>query len=65
VNVETKEQSAVKAVDAHTFSRQVEKSSNTRLPARKLMATVFWDRKKSADGGIHATRDHNNVKSVL
>jgi hypothetical protein len=29
--------------------------------ARKLMATVLWDRK----GGIHATRDHNNVRGVL
>jgi hypothetical protein len=30
------------------------------------MATVFWDRKgKECDGGIHETRDHNNVRSVL
>jgi hypothetical protein len=28
------------------------------------MATVFWDR-RSADGWIHATRDRNNVTSVL
>jgi histone-lysine N-methyltransferase SETMAR len=26
---------------------------------------VLWGRKKSADGGIHATGDHNNVTSVL
>jgi acyl-CoA thioesterase len=30
-------------VDAHTFTKQAE---NKRcLPARKLMITVFWDRK--------------------
>jgi hypothetical protein len=28
VNVETKEQSAVKAADAHTFTKQAEKSLN-------------------------------------
>jgi histone-lysine N-methyltransferase SETMAR len=38
---------------------------NKRLPARKLIATVFWDRKRSADGGINATRDHINVICVL
>jgi hypothetical protein len=29
------------------------------------MAPLLWDRKKSADRGIYATRDHNNVTSVL
>jgi hypothetical protein len=36
--------------------------------ARKLMATVFWDgtgQERSAGGGIHATRNHNNVISIL
>jgi hypothetical protein len=46
VNVETKQQSAVKAVGAHTITRQAEKNVNKCLPARKLMAIVFWDRKK-------------------
>jgi hypothetical protein len=32
------------------------------LSAKKLTATVFWDRK---DGGIHGTRDHNNFINVL
>jgi hypothetical protein len=33
--------------------------------ASKLMPTVFWDStERSADGGIHATRDHN-VRNVL
>jgi hypothetical protein len=52
----------VKAVDAQTFSKYAEKVY-TNFP-RKLMATVFWDR-RSADGGIHATRDKNIVRSVL
>jgi hypothetical protein len=42
VNVKAKEQSAVKAVDAHAFTKQVEKFKH--LPARKLMASVSWDR---------------------
>jgi hypothetical protein len=32
-------------VDAHTFTRQAEKVNKCCLPARKLMAAVFWDRK--------------------
>jgi hypothetical protein len=44
VNVETKEKSKQWM---HTFTKQAEKSLNKRcLPARKLTATVFWDRKK-------------------
>jgi hypothetical protein len=45
VIVETKEQSAVKAVYTHTFIKQTGKILNTRLTARKLIAAVFWDRK--------------------
>jgi hypothetical protein len=41
---ETKEQSAVKAVDANTFTKQDENFKQT-LSVRKLMKTVFWDRK--------------------
>jgi hypothetical protein len=36
----------------HQTSRE---SVNKRLPARKLMAAVFCNRKASADGGISAT----------
>jgi hypothetical protein len=42
-----------------------QKSLNKRLPARKLMANCFLEEKMSADGGIYATRDHSNVRSVL
>jgi hypothetical protein len=43
-DVETKDQSTIKAVVEHTFSKQTENSKQT-LSARKLMTTVFWDRK--------------------
>jgi hypothetical protein len=49
----------------HTHSLTNLESLNKRLPDRKLMTTVFWDRKMSADGGIHAKNDRNKVKSVL
>jgi hypothetical protein len=41
VNVETKEQSSG-CTHIHQTSR---KGLNKRLPARKLVATVFWNRK--------------------
>jgi hypothetical protein len=31
----------------------------------KADCNCFLEQKKSADGGIHPTRDHNNVTSVL
>jgi hypothetical protein len=48
-------QSTVKAVDARTFTKQAE-ILNKRLPERL--------QEKSGDCGIHATRAHNNVRSV-
>jgi hypothetical protein len=38
---------------------------NKPLPARKLTATDFWNRERSADCGINATMDHDITKSVL
>jgi hypothetical protein len=39
-------QKAVKSVDTHTFAKQAEKLKKKHfLPARKLIATVFWDMK--------------------
>jgi hypothetical protein len=62
VNVETKEQPKRWK---HTHSPDKPKQFK-QTSARKLMATVFWDRQeKSIDGGIHATRDHNNATNVL
>jgi hypothetical protein len=58
VNVETKEQSKQWM---HTYSPKKLKQT---LSARKLMAAVFWHR-RSTDGEIHATRNRNNLRSVL
>jgi hypothetical protein len=56
VNVETKEQ-----------SKQTSRNSLNKhhLPAKNLMATIFLGQKRSADGEIHTTRDHDNTTSVL
>jgi hypothetical protein len=48
----------------HTHSLNKLKSFKQKL-VRKLKITIFWDRKRSADGGIHETRDHNNVRIAL
>jgi hypothetical protein len=63
LNVETKEQSKQWM---HTHSQNEPKILNQHcLPARKLIAAVFWDGKGAADGGFYATGDHNNIRSVL
>jgi hypothetical protein len=64
VNGETKEQSKVWM---HTHSpSEPKKSLKKHLPARKLMATFSeTGQERSADGGIYATRDHSNIRSVL
>jgi hypothetical protein len=62
VNAETEEQSSSECTHIRQSSR---KSLNKLcLPARKLMAIVFWDTKRvlMVDGG---KRDHNNARSVL
>jgi hypothetical protein len=47
VNVETKEQSAVKAVDAHTFTRQAEKKFKQMLSAcQKADGNCFLGQEK-------------------
>jgi hypothetical protein len=35
------------------------------LVGMKANGDCFLGQERSADGGIHATRDHNNIKSVL
>jgi hypothetical protein len=51
----------------HTYSSNKPNSLNEPwLSARKLIdGNLFLGQEKSADGGIHATRDHNNARSVL
>jgi hypothetical protein len=47
----------------HTHSSKNQKSLNKHLPENWWQLFMGWER--SADGGIHAIRDHNNIRSVL
>jgi hypothetical protein len=62
-NVETKEQSKQWM---HTHSpNKLKKLKQTLSACQKADANCFLGQEKSADAGIHATRDNNNVISVL
>jgi hypothetical protein len=51
-------------VDAHIYTTQTEKNLKRRyLP--ESWGNCFLEQEMSGDGGIHATRDHINVRSVL
>jgi hypothetical protein len=53
-------------VDAHTFTKQAEKLQTN--VCQKADDNCFLGQGKeclSTDGGVHATKDHNNVRSVL
>jgi hypothetical protein len=47
----------VKAVDAHTLNRQAE----TNI-CQKADSNCFLEQETSANGGIHTTKDHNDIK---
>jgi hypothetical protein len=50
-------------VDAHAFQNKLKKLKQSSS-ARKLMATVLGQ-EKIANGGVHAIRKHNYVRSAL
>jgi hypothetical protein len=53
-------------VDAYTFTKQTENiSTNVSLPESFWQLSPGAGQERNADGGIHTTRDHNNVRSVL
>jgi hypothetical protein len=53
-------------VDEHTFTKQDEKCKQTlKNVCQKADGNCFLGQERSADGGIHTTRDHNNIRSVL
>jgi hypothetical protein len=57
---------AEKVVHAHTFTKQGKKMFKRTLSAsQKDDGTCTLGQVRSADGGIHATGDNNNVRSVL
>jgi hypothetical protein len=51
-------------VDAHTFTKQAE-GVQTNLVCQKADCKRFLGHETSANGGIHAIRDNNDVRSVL
>jgi hypothetical protein len=63
VNVETKEQSKQWM---HTCSPNKPKNFKQTLSAcQKADGNRFLGQESSADGGIHVTQDHSNIRSVL
>jgi hypothetical protein len=61
VNVETKEQSQQWM---HTHSPKEPKYVSTNV-CQKADGNCFLGQKRNINGGIHATRDHNNLRSEL
>jgi hypothetical protein len=51
-------------VDAHIFTKQAEKVL-TNVVSQKDAGNCFLQQVSCADGRIHATRDHNNGRSIL
>jgi hypothetical protein len=50
----------------HTQSPNKPKKFKQTLSAcQKADGNCFLEQERSADGGIHATRDHNNVTNVI
>jgi hypothetical protein len=49
----------------HTHSPNTPKKFKQALSAQKAAGNCFLGQERSADGGIRATRDHNNARSVL
>jgi hypothetical protein len=49
----------------NTHSPKKPEKFKQTLSARKLMANCFPGQERSADGGIHATSENNNVTGVF
>jgi hypothetical protein len=62
VTVETKRQSKQWM---HTHSPKKPKKFKQTSARKVIDGNCFLGQERSADGGIHATRDHNNITSVL
>jgi hypothetical protein len=52
-----------KAVDAHIFTKRVKIFLNS--VCQKAYGNCFQGQEKGPEDGIHATRGHNKVRSVL
>jgi hypothetical protein len=62
VNVEIKEQSKQWM---HTHLPNKPKNVKQTSAYQKADGSCFLGHERSADGGIFATRDHNNIRSVV
>jgi hypothetical protein len=62
VNVQTRGQSKQWM---HTHSPNMSKKFKRTSACQKADDNCFLGQERNADGGIHATRNHNNVRSVL
>jgi hypothetical protein len=60
---ETSNQRAVKVVDTHIFNKQAERFKQMSA-CQKAYGKSFVEQEGDANGGIHAKRDHNNIRSV-
>jgi hypothetical protein len=63
MNVESKEQSK-QLMQTHSPNK-TKKFKQTLSACQKAEGNCFLGQETSSDGGIHATRDHNNIRSVL
>jgi hypothetical protein len=52
-------------VGAHTFTKEAEKFKQMLSACQKADGNCFLGQKMSANGRIHATKDHQNDRSEL
>jgi hypothetical protein len=62
VNVKTEEQSKQWM---HTHLPNKQNNFKQTSAYQKADGSCFLGQERSADGGIHAARDHNNIRNVL
>jgi hypothetical protein len=58
-------QRAVKALDAHTFTKGAETFETNVVSLPNGCWLRFLGEERSADGGINATRDYSNIRNLL
>jgi phage gp29-like protein len=52
-------------MDAHTFTKEAKKFKQMLSACQKADGNCLLGQERSANSGIHATRNHNNVRSEL
>jgi acetyl-CoA carboxylase beta subunit len=64
VTVETKEQSK-QWMHTNSYKTQAENFKQTLSACQKVDGICFLGQKMSAESRVHATRDHNNIRSLF